>query len=389
VRKVINGREYLDYAIKRQALFPNSAGKLKIPSSTFAISVRSAGDFFGMFGQSETVYRKTKETALDVKSLPPEHKPEGFSNAVGSFTLESELSKSEVATGDAVSLKIRLAGTGNLKEISDIPLPAIPDLTIYSSKREDNVHPSAADQIGGNKVWEYVIVPKAPGDHAIPALTFSYFDPDHESYMTVATLPISLKVTRGTDSGSGISGLSGINKQSLTRQGNDIDFIKLSADDLEKRQEPIYRSFWFYLIAGLPLLFNVGAFLYQRERARESENIVLARSRRARRAALARLRQAEKAGRLEPRRFYDEAARALAGFLGDKFNLPDIEVTADSLERTMADRHIGAGMAKEAVAALQECDFGRFVSAPSSPERRRALAGRIRKIMDGLERQET
>ncbi len=389
VRKVINGREYLDYAIKKQALFPNSAGKLKIPSSTFAISVRSAGDFFGMFGQSETVYRKTKETALDVKSLPPEHKPEGFSNAVGSFTLESELSKSEVATGDAVSLKIRLAGTGNLKEISDIPLPAMPDLTIYSSKREDNVHPSAGDQIGGNKVWEYVIVPKAPGDHAIPALTFSYFDPDHESYKTVATLPISLKVTRGADSGSGISGLSGINKQSLTRQGNDIDFIKLSADDLEKRQEPIYRSFWFYLIAGLPLLFNVGAFLYQRERARESENIVLARSRRARRAALARLRQAEKAGRLEPRRFYDEAARALAGFLGDKFNLPDIEVTADSLERTMADRHIGAGMAKEAVAALQECDFGRFVSAPSSPERRRALAGRIRKIMDGLERQET
>jgi hypothetical protein len=388
VRKVINGREVLDYAIKRQALFPNIPGKLKIPSSTFAISVRSTGDFLGMLGQSETVYRKTKEVALEVKSLPAEHRPEGFSNAVGSFTLESELSKSEVATGDAVSLKIKLAGIGNIKEIPDIPLPAMPDLTIYSSKREDNVRPSAGDQIGGDKVWEYVIVPKAPGDHAIPALTFSFFDPDHESYKTAATLPISLKVTRGADSGSGISGLSGINKQSLTRQGNDIDFIKLSADDLERRREPIYRSFWFYLLAGLPLLFNAGAFLYQRERARESENIVLARSRRARRTALARLRQAEKAGRLEPRRFYDEAARALAGFLGDKFNLPDIEVTADSLERTMADRHIGAGMAKEAVAALQECDFGRFVSAPSSPERRRALAGRIRKIMDTLERQE-
>jgi hypothetical protein len=388
VRKVINGREVLDYTIKKQALFPNSPGKLKIPSSTFAISVRSAGDFFGMLGQSETVYRKTKEVALDVKPLPAEHRPEGFGNAVGSFTLESELSKSEVAAGDAVSLKIKLAGIGNLKEIPDIPLPAMPDLTIYSSKREDNVRPSAGDQIGGDKVWEYVIVPKAPGDHAIPALTFSYFDPDRGSYRTAATLPISLKVTRGADSGSGISGLSGINKQNLTRQGNDIDFIKLAADDLETRREPIYRSFWFYLLAGLPLLFNAGAFLYQRERARESGNVVLARSRRARRTALARLRQAEKAGRMEPRRFYDEAARALAGFLGDKFNLPDIEVTADSLERTMADRHIGAGMAKETVAALQECDFGRFVSAPSSPERRRALAERIRKIMDVLERQE-
>ena len=138
----------------------------------------------------------------------------------------------------------------------------------------------------------------------------------------------------------------------------------------------------------MPLLFNVGAFLYQRERAKESGNIVLARSRRARRSALAVLRQAEKSGGLEPRRFYDEAARAFAGFLGDKFNLPDIEVTADSLERKMAERHIGADMAKETVAVLQECDFGRFVSAPSSQERRRALADRIRKIMDALERQE-
>jgi hypothetical protein len=385
-RKVINGREYLDYLVKKQALFPNAAGKLMIPPSTFAVSVKSTGDFFGFFGQTDTIYRKTKEVGLDVKSLPAQDRPEGFKNAVGSFTLSGELNKSDVAAGDALSLRVKLSGRGNLKEIPDIPLPTMPDLTIYSSKREDIVHPVDGDQIGGEKVWEYVIVPKVPGDHTIPSLSFSFFDAERERYETVTTAPISLKVTRGSEAENAITGLSGGNKQNLTRQGTDINFIKLSAADLQPRQEPIYRSAWFYSLVLLPLLFNVGAFLYQRERARQSLDVVLARSRRARRLALHRLRKAEKAGRLEPRRFYDEAAQAFEGYLGDRFNLPEIAVTADSLERTMNERAIAAETVKEAVATLQECDFGRFVSASPAADRKSALSGRIRKLIETLER---
>lgn len=385
-RKVVNGREYLDYLVKKQALFPNAAGKLKIPPSTFAVSVKSTGDFFGLFGQTDTIYRKTKEVGLDVKPLPAQDRPEGFKNAVGSFTLAAELNKSDVAAGDALSLRVKLSGKGNLKEIPDIPLPVMPDLTVYSSKREENVHPVDGDQIGGEKVWEYVIVPKVPGDHTIPSLAFSYFDAERDRYETVSTAPISLKVTRGSEAENAITGLSGGNKQNLTRQGTDINFIKLSAVDLRPRRAPIYRSPWFYALVLLPLLFNVGAFLYQRERARQSVDVVLARSRRARRLALYRLRRAEKAGRLEQRRFYDEAAQAFEGYLGDRFNLPEIAVTADSLERTMNERAIAAETVKEAVAILQECDFGRFVSASPEAGRKSALSGHIRKLIETLER---
>jgi hypothetical protein len=385
-RRVINGKEYLDYVVKKQALFANTPGRLQIPSSTFAVSVKSASDFFGFFGQTETVYRKTKEVALDVKPLPAQDRPSGFNNAIGSFSLADELNKSEVAAGDAVSLRVKLAGTGNLTEIPDIPLPPMPDLEVYSSKREDNVRPVAGDQIGGEKAWEYVIVPKAPGSHTIPALSFSYFDPERGSYETATTSPISLNVTPGNNAGNAIAMLSGINKQSLTRQGTDINFIKLSGEELKPQPRPVYYSPWFYLLAAVSLLANAGAFLVQRERARQSGDVALARSRKAKRLALGRLRKAEKAGRQEPRRFYDEAALAFSGYLQDKFNLPEIAVTADTLERDMQERSIAAETVKEAVAILQECDFGRFVSASSVPERRRALAGRIRRIIESLER---
>jgi len=387
-RRMINGKEYLDYVVKKQALFANASGKLKILPSTFAVSVKSTGDLFGFFGQTDTVYRKTREVALEIKPLPGQNRPEGFSNAVGSFTLASELDKSSVAAGEAVSLRVKLAGKGNLKEIPDLPLPPMPDLTIYSSKREDNVHPVSADQIGGEKIWEYVIVPKVPGDHVIPALAFSFFDPERESYETATTVPITLKVAPGADAGGAFAGLSGLNKQALTRQGTDINFIKLSDGDLTARREPLYASPGFYLIAALPLFLNGGIFLFQRRRARRSVDGARERIRRAKSLALVRLHKAEKAGRLEPRRFYDEAALALSRYLGDRFNLPDIAVNADSLERNLAERSVDQEAIKSAVAALQECDFGRFVAPSAQPERRKDLMRRIGGIIRALERSE-
>ncbi len=384
-RRVINGRDYQDYVIKKQALFPNMPGRLKIPSSTFAISVKTSGDIFGFFGQTETVYRKTTEASLDVRPLPEENRPVDFNNAVGSFTLSSEADKTSVATGDAVSLWVKLAGKGNLKAIPGLPLPAVPDLTVYSSKSEESIHAVDGDLMGGEKVWEYVVVPKVPGNHSIPAFSFSFFNPQRETYETVTTRSILLSVEPGGDSAGDIGGFPGINRQNLIRQGTDINFIKLSHADLEAAGEAPYTSVWFYLIAAVPLAGNIGILWVRRERARQSQNVVQARSRRAKRLALSRLRKAEKAGRLQPRRFYDDAAYAFAGYLEDRFNLPDIALTSDALERTMEEQNIAPETVKGTVAVLQECDFGRFVSASQTPERRSEMLQRIRSVIDSLE----
>ena len=269
--------------------------------------------------------------------------------------------------------------------IPDLPAPVMPDFTIYSSKRNDNIRAIEADVIGGEKNWEYVIVPKAPGRQTVPSFSFSYFDPQREAYETITTPPLELKVKPALGDGNILTGLSGAGKQNLSRQGTDINFIMLSAHNLEGKHEPIYRTFWFYLVAGIPLLFNIGAFIYSRERVRESQNLPLARSRKARRNSLARLKRAEKVGAQEPRRFYDEAAAALSGYLTDKFNLPEIAVTGDTLERSLKEGRVRPEIVQETMGCLQDCDFGRFVSPSSSAEKMRDLAGRIRKVIYSLE----
>ena len=385
ILKIVNGREYQVFTIKRQALFATAMGKLKIPSSTFAVSTGTGGDLFGVFGRAQTLYRKTDELFLDVKPLPAAGRPDDFRNAVGSFHLTAGIDKTQAATGEAIAFHIKLEGKGNLKMFPDISMPAIPDFTVYSSKRADTVRVLADGQIGGDKTWEFVIVPKAPGRQTIPSISFSFFNVERNAYETVSTPPLSLNVMRGTDNAASSSMLSGSDKQNLVRRGTDINFIKLSSGEWEQRGKPFYRGLWLYWIAAIPILFNLGVFLYQRRRFRHAGDVGMVRSRRARRAAVKRLNAAERTGRSDARQFYDQAAAALSGYLTDKFGMAEIELTGDQLERALSEKSIPREIVEETRACLQECDFGRFVSASASTAKTGELCARIRKNIDAID----
>jgi len=148
--KNVDGREYQVYTVKKTALFATTEGALKIPSSTFALSIneRSAG-----FAGAETVYRKSPEVFIAIAPLPSEGRPEHFTNAVGSFTLTSDVDASRVNIGEAVALRITLQGTGNLKMIPDISLPPIAGLSVYLSKHSDDIKQDIEFRISGYKKW--------------------------------------------------------------------------------------------------------------------------------------------------------------------------------------------------------------------------------------------
>lgn len=385
-RKVINGKEYVVYTIKKQALFATTTGRLKIPSSTFAVSAGVGGDLLGIFSRRETLYRKTDELILEVKPLPVAGRPADFRNAVGSFHLAAGIDKNQVSTGEAVSLRVKLEGTGNLKMIPDIAVPPFPDFTVYSSKRVDGVRVQAGGQIGGDKTWEYVIVPKAPGRQTIPPLSFSFFNPESEKYEVARTSSLNIEVLKGADSAASISVLPVDEKQSLVRRATDINFIKTASGKFEKTGKPFYQHFWIFLIAGIPLAFNAALFLYQKQRSRHAEDIGFLRNRKAKRRALERLKIAERKSKSSARSFYDEAAAALSGYLIDKFGLAEIELTGDSLERALSAKSIPHKIVEETRACLQECDFGRFVSASASTDGTNKLNERIRKNIDALEK---
>lgn len=378
--KVINGREYTAYTMRKQALFATGSGRLKIPPSVFAISAQTSA---GFFSRPVTVLRRSQELLLEVKPFPAAGRPPDFTNAVGVFNISAAIDKSQAKAGEAVAFRVNLRGRGNLKMISDISLPSLPDFTVYSSKRTDTVRPGSDDQISGDKTWEFVIVPKAPGRLTIPPISFSYFDAERNGYQTVKTQALTVDAARGVESASG-SGLSGSGQQDLVRRGSDINFIKLSPGDLERPAAPFYRTLWFYLLLALPPVFNVALFFVQRKRS-GLETAEATRRRKAKRNALDELNAAEHEGKGDPRRFYDRAATALSKYLSERFDLAAIELTGDSLERALSSAAIPPETIAETRACLEECDFGRFVSAAPSVERMKELSARIRKTIDILD----
>jgi hypothetical protein len=112
---------------------------------------------------------------------------------------------------------------------------------------------------------------------------------------------------------------------------------------------------------------------------------VLIRKRNAKRKALQQLKRADREARSQARSFYDRASSALSGYLGDRFGLSEIELTGDTLDRALSARSISIEIIRQTSACLQECDFGRFVSASGSPDQMHALSARIRENIEELE----
>ena len=368
-RVQLDGQPYVEYTLLKRALFPTTSGALTIPAVAYQVTVRRRSQdpidaFF--FTPTETITRKSEPIRIDVLPLPAASRPPGFSGAVGNFSLSVTADRQEAQVGDAIGVKVRIAGEGNLDAVS---APAIPELSDF--KRYDpKVTSSAAlqgDRLRGDKVWDYVLIPLAPGAQSIPAVTFSFFDPRGGAYRTLSSDPIPVQVARGTAGpGSPLPVLAQSDVRALRR---DIHHIKTAPGGLEDRSRPLYRSPLFAVLVLLPLAADLGILTVVRGRDRLRSNARQRRERKARALARRRLKEARK--RLAPatsRAFYAEVARALTEYVADKFDTAASGLTHERIEELLTTR----GAPPEARAAfhrcLEACDYARFAPTSATPE---------------------
>ena len=370
--RVLNGKQYAEYVIKKQALFPTKEGALQIPAATFGLVVRtSSGGFFSL-GTQESVFRKTEPISLKVAGLPEEGKPVTFNGAVGNFKLESVIDKPTAETGEALNLKITLSGTGNLKTITEFPLPDLPGFKIYSSKSNDQVA-VRNDVLQGSKSWEYVIIPQAPGKEKIPDLQFSYFSPAAKQYREARAPSLEVAVLKGK---GGVAGevMQTTLQQGIVKRGSDINYIKLASGPLKDRSRRLYQSVWVWVGLLMPLLFNAGLVLYTGHQARVRQDATRFRSRRAGRVAEKRLAEAQKCLKSQQYgQFHSILESSIGGYLSDKFNLPQIEITTQQIKRFMEERNHNSHLAEEVSALLEECNFARYAPVQSDRSNLEAL----------------
>ena len=89
-----------------------------------------------------------------------------------------------------MTLTAKVEGRGNLAAIGE-PKAKWPDtVEIYDSKGTAKAGPGGV----GQKVFEFLLIPRAPGKVTLPSLELSFFDPTKGAYVTRTTEPITINV---------------------------------------------------------------------------------------------------------------------------------------------------------------------------------------------------
>ena len=368
-----HGRNYNTTVWSQYVLFPQRSGKLEVPSITFegevAQHIESIDPFDAFFNGTSALstVRKnivTPKVVINVKELP-DGKPANFSGGVGSFTMSSSISGQNVKTNDAVTIKLVVSGTGNMK-LMDVPEVKFPqDFEVYDPKI-DNKFNLTREGLSGSKVIEYLAIPRHAGDFTIPPVEFSYFDVKANTYKTLKTDAYTLKVEKGEGNAEQVIA-DFTNKEDLKILASDIRYIKTGKTDLKKKQDFFFGSMFYWLGYIIPLLIFVVTMLIYRKQVAENANVAKVRTKKANKVAVKRLKYAGKLLAANKRdEFYDELLKALWGYTSDKLSIPVAELSKDNIEEKLASRQVSQELIKEFVDILNDAEFARYAPGDAS-----------------------
>ncbi len=378
----VNHKRFFVVEIKKSILFPTKAGPVTVEPAVFSMAVRdTSGDpFFGRLSQS--IRRATKAISLEVKPLPTAGRPPGFSGAVGRFELSVELDKEEMPAGEPVTLTVALRGEGNLRTVETPELPPLAGFRTYDPKIEENLSAKSSG-FGGEKKWQYVLVPDSAGEHRIDPLLFSYFDPSKQRYVELRAGPLTLDVAPSSTVAGGPA-ITSRGRVKLLRQ--DIRYLKPAPEAFGVAGSPFYRSGLFYASLALPLLWNLGLIVYRRKQQSEAAHAGMWRARRAQKMAQGRLKQAQKKARTASMDFYEETAGALYRYVADKLGVSPSGLTSQSIQAMLEEHDIPESLGLAYIKTLEACEFARFTPGERSGAEMEKLLDRAEKIIVSLEK---
>lgn len=359
------GRNYNTTVWSQYVLFPQQTGKLEIPSITFdgVVAQQTVSDdpfdaFFNGGGYVEVKKKiTTPKVVINVQPLPA--KPAGFSGAVGEFKLASSINATDVKTNDAVTIKLTLSGTGNMKLIGTPEVKFPQDFEIYDPKVTDD-YKLTNSGLTGTKTFEYLAIPRHVGNFTIPAVEFTYFDLKSNSYKTLKTEAYNLKVAKGQGNADQVIS-DFTNKESVKMLGKDIRFIKLGDSSLRPKGDFFFGTVGYYLCYLIPLLLFVVFAVIYRQKALENANVAKVKTKKANKVATRRMKLAGKLlAENKKNEFYDEVLKALWGYISDKLSIPVSQLSKDNIEAELTNYGVQEALIAEFIGVLNECEYARY-----------------------------
>jgi hypothetical protein len=195
---VENGVAYQRALLVSYALFPIKAGKATVDSYRAKCTVLTPSNFG--FGRPYVFTKASKPIELEVMEIPAAGRPSEFTGAVGRFRLNASFEPLTGATGQPVTLRVRIEGIGNAKLIELPKLNFPPSFELYDQKNQAKYLKDGSSF----KEFEVLFLPREPGVFDIPPIGISTFDPESKKFAHVESQAMRLTVTGPGGTGAAV-----------------------------------------------------------------------------------------------------------------------------------------------------------------------------------------
>lgn len=208
------GRDYNVYIIRRPQLYPLQPGAAELEPAAVDNALHFVKEEYlrkmpdgsyeflpgvtskeAAFDENVTV--ESRPDTITVKPLPAEGKPASFNGAVGNFSIDAFAEKENITTDDAGKLRILLSGQGNMTLVPSPEVQWPKGIEGYEPVVKDGLNRLTVP-VRGSRAFEFSFTAEKPGDYTIPAISFSFFDPQRARYEVISTKPITVHIKKGT-----------------------------------------------------------------------------------------------------------------------------------------------------------------------------------------------
>lgn len=227
-------------------------------------------DFFNDFltsYENRPIRVASPPVSLSILTLPEQGKPDGFTGAIGNFTLNGRANPTKIATGEPITLTMTIQGSGNFDNVQAPKLSSEDGLKTYTPSNSFS-EGSRPDQ--GVKTFEQAVVITDPKLSQLPPVVFSYFDPQKDEYQTLFSDPVAISVQQSAQVSSTRmaqpSSATPISTQEIENSTQPLPTLapaKLASGNKVQKIKPIFLHTWFLLASAVCLIAIVGVSGYR------------------------------------------------------------------------------------------------------------------------------
>ena len=358
------------YEEKRYRLWGASAGTASISGA--AVSFRPGSSplsvfdrFFGGAAVEAEQTVSSKPIKLTVKAVPADGKPASFYGAVGTgYTFVAKLDRNQTEAGEAVTWSATVQGPGNLKSTTALVFPTINGISLYPAAPQAGYLPG--NQNHSYKVFKAELVPSSSGTYTLPALAWSYFDPQKNTYKTLHTQPLPLSVSPSTRADKQMdfsaTPTSGNGVQTL---GSDIRYVRSVQEVPPSWLTRISTWKWVHALVLVWLAVCVFIASVGKQTAAKKHAYLHAKT------------------QLKKAQTYEDIADTLAAYLLGKFKLSTASLPLKEITAALTKKHVSAPVVEQFSTLWQDLEAARF--APQAAADIATLAQRAGYLLKDLE----